>query len=73
MRWQIVFLILKNPNILNSLYTQGLPKPSDKELMDDFHRIEEPSYRIKIQETLKMSVLDSLLKGGLSNVSVRGS
>ena len=44
----------KEPEHIEQLiYAGGFPKPSDKELMEDFHRIEEPSYRIKIARNIE--------------------
>ena len=48
-----IFNFKEPEHIEQLIYAGGFPKPSDKELMDDFHRIEEPSYRIKIARNIE--------------------
>ena len=48
-----IFNFKEPEHIEQLIYAGGFPKPSDKELMEDFHRIEEPSYRIKIARNIE--------------------
>ena len=48
-----IFNFKEPEHIEQLIYSGGFPKPSDKELMDDFHRIEESSYRIKIARNIE--------------------